>query len=358
MNRQKRAARRVALAAAVALLVAACGGSNDAAPSGGSTTPAPAPAPAPAEEPFIIGYAPSELAEEDFFGQFQVGLIAGLDGLGIKYEIIARAPSNPKAHDEQFNIVQDLITLGVDAIIIAPTGYAEQIASFQAVNAAGIPLFLTNISRPADEPDIDVVQYSAYSHQVGGEVNAAYLSTAFPSGTPVAFLRGIPGAIDDQRSLPVIDAFTAAGFNIVTEEVGNFNRDEAFELIQRIMAAHPETKFVYAANSGMAGGAIAGLESMGLVPNEDVKVWGYGGTREELENIIAGRQFGTVFRDPVEMGQNMAVALGLLRDGRAGEIVADFNATMQLLTSCADIKAKVPAVAFGGEAKKAEVVTC
>jgi ribose transport system substrate-binding protein len=353
MKGHRSTARRASLAVVVALLVSACGGSDSGAPA----APAPAPAPAPAE-PLIIGYAPSELAEEDFFGQFRVGLIAGLDSLGFEYEIVARAPSNPKAHDEQFNIVQDLIALGVDAIIIAPTGYAEQIASFQAVNAAGIPLFLTNISRPADEPDIDVVQYSAYSHQVGGEVNAEFLSKAFPSGTQVAFLRGIPGAVDDQRSLPVIAAFEAAGYVINTQEVGTFNRDEAVELIQRIMAAHPDTEFVYAANSGMAGGAIAGLEAMGLVPNEDVKVWGYGGTSEELENILAGKQFGTVFRDPVEMGQNMAIALGLLRDGRAGEIVADFNATMQLLTNCADIKAKVPPAAFGGEANKTAFITC
>lgn len=356
MNRHTSNGRRIALAAAVALLLAACGGSDS-----GTSAPAPAapaPAPAPADGPFVIGYAPSELAEEDFFGQFQVGLIAGLDSLGFEYQIIARAPSNPTAHDEQFNIVQDLITLGVDAIIIAPTGYAEQIASFQAVNAAGIPLFLTNISRPAEEPDIDVVQYSAYSHLEGGEVNAAFLSTAFPSGTPVAFLRGIPGAIDDQRSLPVVAAFEAAGFNIVAQEVANYNRDEAFEQIQRIMAAHPETQFVHAANSGMAGGAIAGLESMGLTPNVDVKVWGYGGTIEELQNIIAGRQFGTVFRNPVEMGEKMAFALGQLRSGQADQIVPDFNATMQLLTSCADVKEKVPAVAFGGEARKAEIVVC
>lgn len=356
MKAHRSTARRAALVAVVALLVSACGGSDSGAPAPAPSTPAPAPAPAPAE-PFVIGYAPSELAEEDFFGQFRVGLIDGLDSLGIEYEIIARAPSNAKAHDEQFNIVQDLITLGVDAIIIAPTGYDEQIASYQAVNAAGIPLFLTNISRPENEPDIDVLQYAAYSHQAGGEVNAEFLSKAFPSGTSVAFLRGIPGAVDDQRSLPVVAAFEAAGYNIVTQEVGNFNRDEAFELIQRIMAAHPDTEFVYTANSGMASGAIAGLESMGLVPNVDVKVWGFGGTREELENIRDGRQFGTVFRDPVEMGQNMAIALGLVRDGRANEIVADFNATMQLLTSADDIKAKVPAAAFGGDANKAAFFT-
>lgn len=356
MKTHRTTVRRAALVGVVALLVSACGGSDSGEPAPAPAAPAPAPAPAP-DEPFVIGYAPSELAEEDFFGQFQVGLIDGLDSLGIAYEIIARAPSNPTGHDEQFNIIQDLITLEVDAIIVAPTGYSEQIASFQAVNAAGIPLFITNFSRPAEEPDIDVLQYAAYSHQAGGEVNADFLSKEFPSGTSVAFLRGIPGAIDDQRSLPVIAAFEAAGYNIVSEEVGNYSRDEAFALIQRIMAAHPDTEFVYTANSGMASGAIAGLESMGLVPNTDVKVWGFGGTLEELENIRDGRQFGTVFRDPVEMGQNMAVALGLVRDGRESEIVADFNATMQLLTSADDIKARVPAAAFGGEDKKAAFLT-
>lgn len=296
-----------------------------------------------------IGYAPSELDEVDFFGQFQLGLEEGLQELGIEYELTARAPEDPTGHSQQFDFVEDLITLGVDLIIIAPTGFEEQVSTYQAVNEAGIPLFITNFSRPDEETDFEVVQYSGYSHQEGGEANAAFLVDALdPETDQVAFLRGIPGDIDDQRTNPVIEAFEAAGFTIVTEEVANFDRDVAFESTQRILGAHPDTTFIYAANSGMAAGAVAALEAMGMTPNDDVGVWGFGGTIEELEAIIDGRQTGTVFRDPTEMGREMATAIQQLQAGDEADIDPDFRATMTVLSSCGDIVESVPEVTFAG----------
>lgn len=297
-----------------------------------------------------IGYAPSELDETDFFGQFQLGLETGLADLGVDYELNARAPSTAEAHNEQFDFVEDLITLDVDVIIIAPTGFEEQIASYEAVNEAGIPLFMTNFSRPApdEEPDVDIVQYSGYSHAEGGEVLGDHFAEALEEGTQVAVLRGVPGEVDDQRALPAIERMEAAGVEVVTQEVGNFERDQAFELTQRIMAAYPDLDMIYAVNSGMAGGAVAGLEAAGFSPGEDVAVWGYGGTVEELELILEGNQTGTVFRDPVEMGMAMAESMLLVAEGRIDEITEDFNATMQLITGCEDIVERVPAIAFGG----------
>jgi ABC-type sugar transport system substrate-binding protein len=296
-----------------------------------------------------IGYAPSELDETDFFGQFQLGLEEGLQELGVEYELTARAPDDATGHSQQFDFVEDLITLGVDLIIIAPTEFEAQVSSYQAVNEAGIPLFITNFSRPEEEQDFEVVQYSGYSHLEGGEANAEYLVDALdPETDQIAILRGVPGDVDDQRVNPVVEAFEEAGFTIVAEEVANFDRDIAFEATQRLLGAYPDTTFIYAANSGMAAGALAALESSGLTPNEDVRVWGYGGTVEELEAILDGRQFGTVFRDPTEMGRNMATAIQQLLEGNEDEIDPDFRATMQILDSCEDIVERVPDVTFGG----------
>jgi len=306
-----------------------------------------------------IGYAPSELDETDFFGQFQLGLEEGLQELGIEYEMNARAPDDPTGHSQQFDFIEDLITLDVDLIIVAPTGFEEQVSAYQAVNEAGIPLFITNFSRPDEETDFEVVQYSGYSHEEGGIANAEFLRNELdPETDKIAFLRGIPGAIDDQRTEPVIAALEEDGFELLAEEVANFDRDIAFEATQRILGAHPDVTFIYAANSGMAAGALAALESSGVVPNEEVKVWGYGGTVEELEAILDNRQFGTVFRDPTEMGQNMAVAIQQLIQGEEDQIDPDFRATMQVLNSCEDIVQFVPAISFGGEANAPTMDDC
>ena len=365
---RKRWMKPVAGLAVLALALAACGGDDDEVEETETETEAEEEAEEEeAEEeaapeptgPVRIGYAPSELDETDFFGQFQLGLENGLQELGIEYEINARAPEDPTGHSQQFDFVEDLITLDVDLIIIAPTGFEEQVSAYQAVNEAGIPLFITNFSRPDEEQDFEVVQYAGYSHLDGGIANAEFLrNTLDPATDQVAFLRGIPGAIDDQRTNPVVEALTEDGFTILTEEVGNFDRDLAFEITQRILAAFPDVTFIYTANSGMAAGALAAIEASGLTPNEDVKVWGYGGTVEELEAILDDRQFGTVFRDPTEMGGAMALAIQQLIEGNEDQIDPDFRATMQVLNSCEDIVEKVPAISFGGPANAPSLDDC
>lgn len=353
MNKLLRRQSSMFFAGAIILSTAACATPADDAAS----TPAPAPN-VMNSEPILIGYAPSELNPTDFFGMFQVGLEEGLQELGIDYELVARAPTNAKAHNEQFVLIEDLITLEADVIIVAPTEFEAQIGSFRAVNEAGIPLFLTNISRPADETDFEVVQYSAYSHEEGGTAAGKWFAENLEPGTKVGIIRGIPGRVDDQRALPAIAAMEAAGIEIVVQEVADFDRDIAFRVTEGMLSAHPDLDFIYAVNSGMAAGARAAIESNGLVPGVDIGVWGFGGTVEELTAIVEGKQNGTIYRNPVEMGRAMAQAIALVVSGRIAEVEPDFNAPMYTLSSCADVVNQVPAVTFGGEDMAPKLADC
>lgn len=309
-------------------------------------------------QPIVIGYAPSELDPTDFFGMFQVGLENGMKALGREYELVARVPSNPSAHDEQFGFIQDLITLETDVIVVAPTEFKAQFGAFKLVNESGIPLFLTNISRPADATDFEVVQYAAYSHEEGGIANGAWFAENLDPSSKVGIIRGIPGAVDDQRSLPVIEAMEAAGIEIVVQEVANYERDLAFRATEGMLSAHPDLDFIYAVSSDMASGAVAAIEAYGLKPGVDVGVWGFGGTVEELDAIIKGRQTGTIFRNPVEMGEAMAKAIVLAVDGKLAEIEPDYNATMYVLDTCEDVINLVAPITWGGEDKAPKLEDC
>lgn len=359
----------LAALAAGALLVTACAGGQDAGDQGNDADPPEAAGEeaaaessdedGPSGERVLIGYAPSELDPTDFFGMFQLGLEQGLEERGVDYELRAQAPPSPTGHTEQFNFVEELVTLGADIIVIAPTEYEAQISAYQAVNDAGIPLFLTNISRPEDPPgDFEVVQYSAFSHEEGAIANAEWFVENLEPDTNIAILRGLPGEVDDQRALPVIEELEANGFNIVAQEVADFDRDKGFRATQDLLSAHPEIEFIYSVNSGMAAGALAAIETAGLTPNEDVKVWGYGGNMEELEAIVADRQAGSVYRDPVEMGDAMAEGIWLTLQGREDEVEPEFLATMQVVASCPDIVEIVPEEAFGGEFEKPTMDDC
>lgn len=347
MNRLFRRTSSMIFAGAVILATAAC--TPAAGPTGTTDAGTETDTDSVSSETIRIGYAPQALSPQDFFGMFELGLRQGLEAAGRDYEIISRVPSNQSAHEEQFTAILDLITLEVDVIVVAPTEYEAQIGAFQAVNEAGIPLFITNLSRPAIETPFEVVQYAAYSHEEGGIANGEWFAANLDPGTQVGIIRGIPGTVDDQRSLPAIEAMEAAGIEIVVQEVANYNREEAFKVAEGMLTAHPDLDFIYAVSSDMAAAAVAAIEARNLVPGVDVGVWGFGGTVEELSAIIDGSQTGTAFRNPVEMGEAMALAITLVMDGRTDEVVTDYNATLYTLSSCEDVIRLVPSVTFGDE---------
>lgn len=347
MNKMFRRQSSIIFAGAIILATAACTPADEPTetPDAGTDTDTDT----ASSEPIVIGYSPSELDPTDFFGMFQVGLEAGMDASGREYEIVSRVPSNPAAHDEQFGFVQDLIALQPDVIVVAPTEFGAQFGTFREVNESGIPLFLTNISRPADETEFEVVQYAAYSHEEGGVASGEWFVENLDADAQIGILRGFPGAVDDQRALVAIEALEAAGFEIVVQEFANYERDLAFRATEGMLAAHPDLDFIYAVSSDMATGAVAAIENFGLEPGVDVGVWGFGGTVEELDGIIKGTQTGTVFRNPVEMGEEMAKAIVLTVDGNVDQVEPDYNATMYPLSSCEDVINLVPAVTWGGE---------
>ncbi len=347
--------RVFSLVAATALVVAACGGGDDQSVVE-QTTPAaesPAPADAGAESKVLrVGYTPPTLDISDFMGQFEIGLIEGLEARGYTLEMFSRSPADHTAHEQQFNIVQDLISLGVDHMVVIPTEFNTQIAAYRLINDAGIPLIIGNYSDPLDPSEgVDVVRYAGYSHADGGEIAGQFMSELFDAGTTVAILYGAPGSVSDERGGIAKRIIEEAGLVVVGEEFADWNREIAFQATQDLLTRNPETQVIYAASSAMAIGAVAAAESMGYALNEDIFIIGFGGTIEELDAILEGKLFGAVFRDPIATGDLAAEAIHLLEEGRADEISMSANVQLGFVYSCETIVELVHPVTFTSEGR-------
>ena len=91
----------------------------------------------------------------------------------------------------------------------------------------------------------------------------------------------------------------------VAAQTANWSQSEAFEVMEKLIQAHPNVKGVIAGNDTMALGASAALKAAGM---NNVIVAGFDGSREVMDAIVAGDINHTVLQ-PIANFSEMAVRM-------------------------------------------------
>jgi len=287
-----------------------------------------------------IGFAPPVYDTLDYFGQFAAGFQEELTRRGVDFDFIARASTAEANVQQQLDIVDDLITLGVDYIIVGPIDYFAIVPALQAANEAGIPIIVINhIAIHPEESDVDVLAYSGYFHEEGGEVTARWaLDNLLSAGDQVGLMFAEPGnQISEQRVGTAKDIWVEAGIEIAFEHYAYWEQARAFDATERLVLAHPDVKAIYAGNSAMAMGTAVALDGMG---RSDIAVFGYGAVPPELDMIWEGLIKGAIFRDSQSSGRYVAEAVDNHLNGRPVE--KQYPLDMLMVASREDVLTKVP----------------
>lgn len=295
---------------------------------------------AAAQDTLKIGFAPPVYDTLDYFGQFAVGFQGEMEKQGVAIEFTARASASEASVQQQLDIVEDLITLGVDYIIVGPIDYFGIVPALQSANEAGIPIIVINqLDVHPDDAGVDVLAYSGYSHAEGGQVTAEWaLENELAAGDKVGLMFAEPGnQISEQRVGTARDIWMAAGVEIGFEHYAYWEQAKAFDATERLIIANPDVKAVYAGNSSMAMGVAVALDGMG---RDDVSVFGFGAVPPELDMIWEGTIRGSIFRDSQSSGRYIADAIA--RHSRGEAIEQQYPLDMVMVSSREDILTKVP----------------
>lgn len=287
-----------------------------------------------------IGYVPPVYDTLDYFGQFAVGFQDRLNELDVDFEFIARASTSEANIQQQLDIVEDFITLGVDYIIVGPIDYFGIVPALQAANEAGIPIIVINhLEVHPEDSDVDVMAYSGYSHAEGGRITAEWaLENVLEPGDQIGLMFAEPGnQISEERVGTARDIWTEAGIEIAFEQYAYWEQARAYDATERQILAYPEVVAIYAANSGMAMGTAGALAAMGI---EDVDVFGYGAVPPELDMIWEGLIRGSIFRDSQSSGRKIAEAIHADLNGQP--VQKQYPLDMVMVSSREDILTKVP----------------
>jgi len=221
---------------------------------------------------------------------------------------------------KQNNDIQDLITQGVNAIIINPVNPEAVAPSLEAAAAAGIPVI--TVDRPVKGGKV-VAHVGRDNKAMGklvGEAVVARLKADGVTKAKIIEMQGdAGGAVMMDRRDGFHDAIKGTGHTIVEGPYAEYIRANAVTAMQDLLQANPDVKVVYAHNDDMALGALQVLKEN---KRDDVLIAGVDGLSEALQTMTTGKQYvASALNDPQYLGD---VTIQVAREAAAKKSVPSF----------------------------------
>src|SRR5688572_1544611 len=295
----------VAVLLLAALFAVGCtsGSGTASAPSGPS-------APADPNRKIKIGFSMATLKEERWqrdHDAFQ----AHCTKLNIECVItVANGDANRQAND-----VENLLTRGIDVLVIAPHDATQAASMVEKAKAQNVPV--VSYDRLINSDKIDV--YISHQVPVIGRKMAEYALQKVPKGNYAM----VYGASTDNNAhimkkaqLDVLKpAIDRGDIKIVADQfITDWKNDLALNFAENSLTKENDNIQAFVvSNDGMAGGVISALEKKGLTGK--VLVTGQDAGREALQNIAEGKQSMTVYKPIIPLASQAVEAAIKLAKG-------------------------------------------
>ena len=269
---------------------------------------------------YTIGYVSKNL-NDDFMISLKEGAVEHAAKLGV--DLIYMTANNNTDIEKQVQLADDMITKGVDALILVPMEPASLIPTIIKANEAGIPVILVNDpidDEAAVEQGAKYVTYVGTDNVMGGRAAAEYVKKEYPKGANIALIGGVAGqTTSDQR----LDGFKQGvkdrpDIRIVAEQPTDWSRDQGFNVMQNMLTANPDIDLVFGASDVMIMGA---SEAINQADKQDkIKALGFDGSAEAIDMVMSGDMVGTVAQYPKVMS---STALDAAIDTLSGKPVTN-----------------------------------
>ncbi|WP_236635897.1 ABC transporter substrate-binding protein [Paracoccus aminophilus] len=183
---------------------------------------------------------------------------------------------------KQVNDIEDMIaTRNIDALVVLPFESEPLTAPVKSVKEAG--KWVTVVDRGLSEEGIEDL-YVAGDNTAFGRVAGDYFKAHLKSGAKIVILRGIPTTLDNERVEAFEKAIDGSGIEILDKQHGNWNRDDAFKVMQDYLTKFPQIDAVWAADDDMALGVLEAISAS----KREKEMWVIGGAgmKEIVKRIM------------------------------------------------------------------------
>lgn len=187
---------------------------------------------------------------------------------------------------KQIADIEDLLTQGVDALVVAPAAPKPLAPIIERAAASGIPVTLWSGKADTDTYTSEVLADDRYFGAVGGQ----FLCDTLGGKGSIIALRGIAGiSVETDRYEGAKEKMDACGLKIVGEEYGDWAFAKGKKATENLLAAHKDIDGVWSSGADMTRGALEAFDEAGrgLVPmtgeplNGFLKLW----EKDDLKSV-------------------------------------------------------------------------
>lgn len=235
---------------------------------------------------------------------------------GIEYVMTNAADPNQQAND-----VEDLITQGVDVIVMLPIESAALSPVGQKVKDEGIPLVIVDREL---ENDAATVVVKGDNEGIGVNAGKYFIDKLNGEGKVVE-ITGPPSSVTEQRGAGFEEAMeNEEGIEVIASQSGDFSTETSLQVMQNILQAHEQIDAVFTQDDGMALGVVQAIKE---AERDDIQfVTGAGGAKEVFESIRDGGLISATFLyspTMVENGVEIAAELAKGEEPEETEVILD-----------------------------------
>ena len=229
-----------------------------------------------------------------FFVSMKEGAEKEAEKLG--FELIVLDSQNDPAKER--SNVEDLIQLGVVALLINPTDSDAVVKSVEVANEANIPVITLDRQSNGGE----VTSHIASDNIKGGAMAAEFVleKLGTEANINVVELQGIPGASATRDRgagfHSILDDKTNVKF--VSSQAADFDRQKGLSVMENILQGNSDVQVVFAHNDEMALGAAKAIGTS----NVKAMVIGVDWNEDALDAVEKGEMIATVAQQPDLIG--------------------------------------------------------
>ena len=183
---------------------------------------------------------------------------------------------------KQVNDLEDMMaTRNIDGLVVLPFESEPLTGPVKAVKDAG--KWVTVVDRGLSIEGVEDL-YVAGDNTAFGRVAGEYFKANLQPGAKIVVLRGIPTTLDNERVDAFQKAIEGSGIEILDMQHGNWNRDDAFTVMQDYLSKYPQIDAVWAADDDMAMGVTEAIAQAGRT--DEMWIIGGAGMKEIVKRIM------------------------------------------------------------------------
>jgi ribose transport system substrate-binding protein len=265
-----------------------------------------------AKEAYEIAFSLKTVTNDAFQQAIAAAVESECVAAGAKFTLVTAGTETGVA--TQVTQLEDLITKGVDALIVNPMDANAVIPALQKAKEKGIPVILVDSTIEAGHEDL-YITYVGTDNFAAAKLGAETLSTALGGAGKVLLVRGANGNSVGNARADGFKAGLAAGVALVGEQPGDWNNDTAKQVTENMLQANPDVTGIMSCSDVMVDGILQAIDDAGLT---GIKIMSFDG--DSIPLIKEGLVLGTMAQFPGKMGQ---IAVDTLISVLNGDAAAD-----------------------------------